>query len=85
MSHGLEGPGAVSPVFVAGCEAISTSQRMYFSSWLQAAFEKTGFTRFQRIKEIMAEVWARRDDNHEGKDWTWIHICREKSQYIMLV
>lgn len=84
LIHGLEGPGAPWPVFIAGCEAMSSAHREFFSEWMQAALDKTGFSRFQTMKDIMEEVWRRRDAGTGGNSWTWTALSRERSLYIML-
>ena len=86
-----EGPGCVWPVFMAGCEATAPYQRDYLSQWLERAFAKTGFTRFNTIKSCMLEVWERRDNFSQRKDkslrdkvWSWIDVSRERNIYLLL-
>ncbi|KAI8715957.1 Zn(2)-C6 fungal-type domain-containing protein [Fusarium sp. LHS14.1] len=83
---GIEGPGSPWPAFLAGCEAMGSSQREYLSGWLQNSFDKTGFTRFRTIISCMHEVWRRQEESLEtGKqDWTWIHVSKEQNLYVML-
>lgn len=85
------GPGSPWPVFMAGCEAIAPLQRDYLSQWLERAFAKTGFARFQTIKSCMLEVWKKRDSLGQPKDrssldktWSWIHVSREQNIYLLL-
>ncbi|RTE84581.1 hypothetical protein BHE90_000920 [Fusarium euwallaceae] len=83
---GIDGPGSPWPAFLAGCEAMSSSQREYLSGWLQKSFDKTGFTRFRTIISCMHEVWRRQEESLETgrQDWTWIHVSKEQDLYVML-
>lgn len=83
---GIDGPGSPWPAFLAGCEAMGSSQREYLSGWLQKSFDKTGFTRFRTIISCMHEVWRRQEEALETgrQDWTWIHVSKEQNLYVML-
>lgn len=88
--HCMDGPGSPWPTFIAGCEAMSATQREYFKTWFDSAFELTGFTRFQTAKACMIEVWERRDaprrEKGVGRDliYSWIPLLREKRVFVML-
>ncbi|KAF4472975.1 arginine metabolism regulation II [Fusarium albosuccineum] len=83
---GIDGPGSPWPVFLAGCEAMHTSQRQYFSDWLQNSFDKTGFTRFRTIISCMHEVWRRQVEGMGigQPNGTWVQVCQEQDLYVML-
>ncbi|KAJ3539873.1 hypothetical protein NM208_g5307 [Fusarium decemcellulare] len=83
---GIDGPGSPWPAFLAGCEAMHTSQRKYFSGWLQNSFEKTGFTRFRTIISCMHEVWRRQGEGMGigQPNGTWVQVCQEQDLYVML-
>ncbi|KAJ5630170.1 hypothetical protein N7528_003827 [Penicillium herquei] len=59
---GIGGPGSPWPAFMAGCEAMSSQDRDYLSTWMDEVFLLTGFTRFQTIKKCTEEVW--RENNY---------------------
>ncbi|WAO93321.1 Zn(2)-C6 fungal-type domain-containing protein [Fusarium falciforme] len=83
---GIDGPGSPWPAYLAGCEAMGSSQREYLSGWLQKSFDKTGFTRFRTIISCMHEVWRRQEEALETgrQDWTWVHVSKEQNLYVML-
>lgn len=94
----LRGPGTAWPAFVAGCEAGVGSRRDTLMNWIETAFWKTGFQSFKSAQEIMKEVWARRDQTKMSprsvragtnsvptySHSTWIEICREKNEWVIL-
>lgn len=88
--YDMNGPGSPWPSFIAGCEAMSTSQREYFKTWFDSAFELTGFTRFQTAKTCMIEVWQHRDSLKRDRAatgdviYSWIHLLQEKRIHVML-
>ncbi|KAF4996200.1 hypothetical protein FDECE_12541 [Fusarium decemcellulare] len=83
---GIDGPGSPWPAFLAGCEAMNTSQRQYFSGWLKNSFDKTGFTRFRTIISCMHEVWRRQGEGTGigQPNGTWVQVCQEQDLYVML-
>ncbi|BCS27299.1 uncharacterized protein APUU_60347A [Aspergillus puulaauensis] len=90
-THNVEGSGHAWPAFMAGCEAISQTDRDFVSSWMDQAYSKTGFRRFKTCKECMEMVWQRRSEAYRKKDpsvadpnWSWIDICREQDLHLML-
>ncbi|KAH6967567.1 fungal-specific transcription factor domain-containing protein [Ilyonectria sp. MPI-CAGE-AT-0026] len=91
----LLGPGTAWPAFIAGAEAMTKKQREQIISWLDTAFSKSGFARYEVSKEILTETWRRRDvgttlDPHgdEIRDivdfsasCTWIDVCRDMQRW----
>ncbi|KAL3460782.1 fungal-specific transcription factor domain-containing protein [Aspergillus heterothallicus] len=61
-SHGLEGPGTGWPAFMADCEAIGAERRDWPLQWVEQAGAKCRFPAWRRAREIMVEVWRRRDE-----------------------
>lgn len=59
--HGIEGPGTGWPAFMAGCEAIGAERREFLLHWMERAGAKCGMPAYARAREIMVEVWRRRD------------------------
>lgn len=57
----LEGPGTPWPAFVAGCEAITPPRRQALKDWFERAQAKCGLPVFTRAKNLMMEVWEKRD------------------------
>ncbi|KAJ5354472.1 hypothetical protein N7541_005516 [Penicillium brevicompactum] len=55
------GPGALWPIFIAGCEATTKPQRDAILDIVDQAGIKSGFAPFKIAKDIMAEVWRTRD------------------------
>lgn len=91
LTHNVEGSGPAWPAFMAGCEAISQTDRDFVSSWMDQAYSKTGFSRFKTCRECMEMVWQRRSEAYRKKDpsaadpnWSWIDICREQDLHLML-
>lgn len=94
----LRGPGTAWPAFIAGCEAGIGSRRTSLMKWVETAFWKTGLQPFKAAQEMMKEVWVRRDQastsprvtragSRPGSNQsplTWIEICREKSEWVIL-
>jgi arginine metabolism regulation protein II len=54
-------PGTPWPAFIAGCEAVSTSDRNYLEQWLQKRSKNCPLSGFTSAQQVMHEVWARRD------------------------
>lgn len=94
----LRGPGTAWPAFIAGCEAGVGPRRAALMEWVQTAFWKTGLQSFKSAQEMMQEVWARRDQVTSSPisgrmastsgtvrdPLTWIHICRERKEWVIL-
>ncbi|KAL4864931.1 hypothetical protein BDV12DRAFT_211330 [Aspergillus spectabilis] len=87
IQHGLLGPGTAWPAFVAGAEAITGSQRENIVSWLDNAFSKAGWAGYRSSKEILSEVWRRRDQSNAGATTciaTWMDVCRDMGKWPIL-
>ena len=84
----LTGPGTAWPAFIAGCEAITESQREDIMQWLNEADSKCGFAAFRTAKDVMTELW-RKQDQHlatgRGEPVpTWIDVTRQAQSWPML-
>lgn len=76
--HGLLGPGTAWPAFIAGAEAMSIRQRHHISAWLDKGFSKSGFESYRVTKDVLVEVWRRRDEAEGSGDCsTWMDVCRD--------
>ncbi|KAI9370259.1 fungal-specific transcription factor domain-containing protein [Aspergillus egyptiacus] len=76
------GLGGAWPVFIAGCEALTTSRRERIRSWVDNAISTSGPAGFRAAREIMTELWRRQDKHLEtsrGEPMpTWIDFVRER-------
>lgn len=85
--HDLVGPGTVWPAFVAGCEAMAGAKRHRFIQWIETAESKTALIYYTQAKEVLREVWSRRehngpeDSNH--RPLTWVDILRERKVWLV--
>ncbi|KAF4965710.1 hypothetical protein FSARC_6493 [Fusarium sarcochroum] len=59
--NNLLGPGTAWPAFIAGAEARSR-QRQDIADWLDKGFRRSGFESYRVSKEVLVEVWRRRDE-----------------------
>lgn len=84
VKHGLLGPGTAWPAFVAGAEAMSSKQREQFISWLDNAFSKAGWVGYSMSKEVLGEVWRRRDQGPTASIVTWMDVCRGMGKWPIL-
>ncbi|KAJ9485397.1 hypothetical protein VN97_g7958 [Penicillium thymicola] len=57
------GPGTAWPLFIAGCEAISTARRESIMSLLDRASSVCGFAAFGTARNIITEVWRKQDEH----------------------
>ncbi|CAI7565594.1 unnamed protein product [Penicillium glandicola] len=57
------GPGTAWPLFIAGCEAISTARREAIMSILDRASSVCGFAAFGTARTIITEVWRKQDEH----------------------
>lgn len=95
----LKGPGTAWPVFIAGCEAMSHRQKQQIMVWIDAAIEKSGFRSYKVARDIMVDLWAKRDqrtapttqcgnesyrDAVGSKEITWMEVCRDTRQWPLL-
>ncbi|KAM5344184.1 hypothetical protein ACJ41O_012721 [Fusarium nematophilum] len=83
--HGLLGPGTAWPAFIAGAEAMSGKQRENIATWLDKGFDKSGFEGYRVSKEVLVEVWRRRDEAEGSGDFsTWMDVCRKMHRWPLL-
>ncbi|ENH75526.1 Arginine metabolism regulation protein II [Fusarium oxysporum f. sp. cubense race 1] len=59
--NNLLGPGTAWPAFIAGAEA-RARQRRDIEEWLDKGFGRSGFESYRASKEVLVEVWRRRDE-----------------------
>ncbi|RGP77150.1 hypothetical protein FLONG3_4665 [Fusarium longipes] len=77
--NNLLGPGTAWPAFIAGAEARGR-QRMDITEWLDKGFSRSGFESYKSSKEVLTEVWRRRDEMGSmpsGDVCTWMEVCRD--------
>lgn len=90
LEHSLSGPGTAWPAFIAGSEAMDPEQRQPIIKWLDAAISKCGFRSYESAKEIIMEVWRRRDDEAQrrsisvSESHTWMDTCRDMKIWPLL-
>ncbi|EON66466.1 hypothetical protein W97_05564 [Coniosporium apollinis CBS 100218] len=93
LRQGLEGPGTMWPAFMAGCEAMAASKRDALMRWIEKGSSKSGLYGFKAAKEMMAELWRRRDEVNAATSsvyrkshtpWTWVDVSRERNLWLML-
>ena len=95
----FHGPGTAWPAFIAGCEASSVARRDALLKWVETAFWKTGLYCYRAARDMMQEIWTRRDEaaasprstrssgNKAEKTQraiTWIELSREKREWVIL-
>ncbi|KAG5659935.1 hypothetical protein KAF25_003457 [Fusarium avenaceum] len=77
--NNLLGPGTAWPAFIAGAEA-RQRQRQDIADWLDKGFSRSGFESYRASKEVLTEVWRRRDEAEgmpSGDVCTWMEVCRD--------
>ncbi|EXL99541.1 fungal-specific transcription factor domain-containing protein [Fusarium oxysporum II5] len=77
--NNLLGPGTAWPAFIAGAEA-RARQRRDIEEWLDKGFGRSGFESYRASKEVLVEVWRRRDEAEgmpSGDVCTWMEVCRD--------
>ncbi|KAL4883523.1 fungal-specific transcription factor domain-containing protein [Aspergillus karnatakaensis] len=90
IRHGLLGPGTAWPAFIAGAEAMAQPQRQQAILWLDNGFSKAGWAGYKTSKEVLLEVWKKRDELQTGVAAsttsipTWMDICRETGSWPIL-
>lgn len=76
------GPGTAWPVFIAGCEAITSSRRDAILRWLDNASSICGFASFVTARHIMMKLWRVQDEHLEANRGdpmpSWIEIVKEE-------
>jgi arginine metabolism regulation protein II len=80
ISQGTDGPGSAWPAFIAGCEAQSRRNRIFFISWLEKGFGKCGLEYFRASRRLMKEVWERQDEPNQLTDPGSAHSDISRSQ-----
>lgn len=55
------GAGSFWVVFIAGCEAMNSSNRRFFEQWTDRGYALSGIHGFQLAKDVMNQVWQKRD------------------------
>ena len=93
------GPGTAWPAFIAGCEANSGARRDALLKWVETGFWKTGLHCYRAAKDMMQEIWTRRDQaagslkstqssgskaEKPQRATTWIELSREKREWVIL-
>jgi arginine metabolism regulation protein II len=99
VNHNSQGPGTPWPAFIAGCEAISVTQREVLMSWLKSGFSQCGLYSFSISIDIMKEVWQWQEKNSSSSGvsdspigfrhnsphyWTWVDVSRSKNLWAIL-
>ncbi|EEU38891.1 uncharacterized protein NECHADRAFT_55664 [Fusarium vanettenii 77-13-4] len=80
--QGLEISGTAWPALIAGSEAESKIQREQIMAWIDTRILATRFGSYDTAKEIIEEVWARKDG--ESPLATWMDVCRDKGRWPIL-
>ncbi|KAI9037587.1 fungal specific transcription factor domain-containing protein, partial [Aspergillus affinis] len=82
------GPGTVWPLFIAGCEAMTSARRESILGLLEAGEAKCQFAPFRTARKVMVEVWNCQDD---GSSWsqrdsipTWLDVVKRRRIWPML-
>ncbi|KGO53023.1 Protein of unknown function DUF3468 [Penicillium expansum] len=75
------GPGTAWPLFIAGCEAISSTRREAIMSMLDSASSVCGFAAFGTARNIITEVWRKQDEHltaNRGESMpSWVDIVKQ--------
>ncbi|KAF5022186.1 hypothetical protein F66182_5773 [Fusarium sp. NRRL 66182] len=82
----LLGPGTAWPAFIAGAEA-RAEQRQNIADWLDKGFSRSGFESYRVSKEVLVEVWRRRDEvegTAAGDVCTWMDVCRDLKRWLLV-
>ncbi|RSL47808.1 hypothetical protein CEP54_013213 [Fusarium duplospermum] len=80
--QGLEISGTAWPALIAGSEAESKAQRDQIIAWIETRILATGFGSYYTAKEIIEDVWERRDGTSNLA--TWMDVCRDKGRWPIL-
>ncbi|CCD25331.1 fungal specific transcription factor domain-containing protein NDAI_0F00120 [Naumovozyma dairenensis CBS 421] len=67
--------------FVAGCASTSLEVQQEFKDWV-SKFTQHGMGSYWKARQLMYEVWRRRDQNCEGDDW--YSVCKDWGMNLML-
>ncbi|KAJ5373273.1 transcriptional regulator family: Fungal Specific TF [Penicillium concentricum] len=75
------GPGTAWPLFIAGCEAMSTARREAIINMLDRASSVCGFAAFGTARNIITEVWRKQDEHmtaNRGESMpSWVDIVKQ--------
>ncbi|KAJ6179436.1 hypothetical protein N7519_009897 [Penicillium mononematosum] len=75
------GPGTAWPLFIAGCEAMSTARREAVMSMLDKASSICGFAAFGTARNIITEVWRKQDEHltaNRGEAMpSWVDVVKQ--------
>ncbi|KAJ5194048.1 Protein of unknown function DUF3468 [Penicillium cf. griseofulvum] len=75
------GPGTAWPLFIAGCEAMSTARREAIMSMVDRASLVCGFAAFGTARNIIIEVWRKQDEHmtaNRGESMpSWVDIVKQ--------
>ncbi|KAL4993961.1 fungal-specific transcription factor domain-containing protein, partial [Aspergillus recurvatus] len=81
----IPGPGALWPVFVAGCEAINKVQREAIWELIGRGEARSGLAPYQMIKNILSKIWVKqadkRPDNCGQAPLTWMDVMRSRQSW----
>lgn len=76
------GPATVWPIFIAGCEALTSSRRIAVLQLLQKAENINNFPCFKISKDIMTELWSQQDELLERNPSypmpSWMDLIKHK-------
>ncbi|PLB53800.1 hypothetical protein P170DRAFT_396485 [Aspergillus steynii IBT 23096] len=82
------GPGTVWPLFIAGCEAMTSVRRESILSLLEAGEAKCQFAPFRTARNVMMEVWNCQDDNSASSQRdsipSWLDVVQRRRIWPML-
>ncbi|KAE8158553.1 fungal-specific transcription factor domain-containing protein [Aspergillus tamarii] len=91
--HELVGPGTAWPAFMAGCEAMGHAEREAIVQWLEKATERSGFVSYTTARQIMEQVWKRREQGPKcarpalpsgPMSFSWMDYSRQNLQWLLL-
>ncbi|CRG83251.1 Transcriptional regulatory protein pro-1 [Talaromyces islandicus] len=81
-SSGVVAPATVWPIFIAGCEALTSTRRTAILQFLQKAETIYRFPAFKIAVDIMTELWSLQDEHLETNQsdpmTTWTDIIRRR-------
>lgn len=82
------GPGTVWPLFIAGCEAMTSTRRGSILSLLEAGEAKCQFAPFRTARKVMVEVWNHQDDDSASYQResipSWLDVVQRRRIWPML-
>ncbi|KAJ5502304.1 transcriptional regulator family: Fungal Specific TF [Penicillium fimorum] len=75
------GPGTAWPLFIAGCEAMSTARREAITGMLDKASSVCGLAAFGTARNIITEVWRKQDEHmtaNRGESMpSWVDVVKQ--------